>query len=214
MGSSGESPLRPLFVGAYGTGPKPVILRRPRGFKHPHVKNLVFQDVHFKAGFSLLERFDNVMFDHVDFSDTESSFMGQVMRKAPASPCARCKFLDAYHETVKNEGGAWDPNANRMSGFYMQDIDGVLIDGVFMAIITAGRMTFSPMAALKAGNLRACIAIICMSRTASRISPCATRSACERVGRRAIPRRWLCRGQPLSRQQCRVQREWRVQKRG
>jgi len=129
MGSSGESPLRPLFVGAYGTGPKPVILRRPRGFKHPHVKNLVFQDVHFKAGFSLLGRFDNVMFDHVDFSDKESSFMG---KESTGVTMRKCKFVDAYNETVNNEGGAWDPNANRESGFYMQDIDGVRLEGLFL----------------------------------------------------------------------------------
>jgi hypothetical protein len=127
-GASGESELHPLYVGAWGDGPKPVIPQYQMIFQNV-TSNLVIQDIHFAGGLTLLDG-NNIIFDNVTFTKdglTVQNSFGVTVRNS--------EFYDIYIEDPRNSTETWNPSWNKCQGLFVGNVDGVLVENNFFDMI-------------------------------------------------------------------------------
>ncbi len=124
-GANGESALHPLYVGAFGEGAKPNLTGRVEIFQNDS-SHIVFQNLEISGGFGTLELRDNLLLSDMKFSSELT------VQNAKGATIQNSDFLDIIRDSPVNSGGVWDQNANRISGIYAANSDGVLIrDNVF-----------------------------------------------------------------------------------
>ncbi|MCU0906561.1 MAG: hypothetical protein MUF73_03755 [Rhodobacteraceae bacterium] len=118
--ASGESPMNPLYVGAWGEGTRPVVTQDQYSWQ----PNVVFQGLHFTGGLRILGGDGNVIID-----DTMFTKQSLVVQEVPGVTVRNSHFFDIVRDAPQNTGATWDPGANRMTAFYVSGVDGLLIDG-------------------------------------------------------------------------------------
>lgn len=124
----GESPLHPLFIGAWGTGSKPEIIRGQKS-NFP-AKNIVVQDVYFAKGFGFLGTKQNILYDNVEASGGVG-IQGTGEGGHTAITLRNSMIRDVWHSEPSGErGGRWGAIKNRASGLYTTKVTGFLFDGV------------------------------------------------------------------------------------
>jgi hypothetical protein len=123
--AGGESALHPLYIGSYGDGARP-ILTAGQYVMRAGQENIVFQGLHFTGGVVVLPPAGNMIID-----DTTFTSESLVVQDVPGVTVRNSNFIDIYEETPQNSGAFWDVGANRTSGFYVQGVEGLLIEGNF-----------------------------------------------------------------------------------
>jgi len=118
--NNGESEMHPLFVGAWGTGDKPVV-REEFTLAGNSSKNLVIQDIQFKGSVRIIEA-ENVIFDDISVRDD-----GMMIWKSESVTVRNSDFVDISREASK-DGGGWDAGPDRVSGLFANFSDGVLLE--------------------------------------------------------------------------------------
>ncbi|MBW4710784.1 hypothetical protein KX928_23585 [Roseobacter sp. YSTF-M11] len=121
----GEGPLHPLYIGAYGTGPDPIVATSMMAAQF-----LVVQDIHFGSK----QSFTNRSFMMVDgcFSQSTTNFQGL---QFPVRYCTlrRHRGWDiSYHPAPVS--GQWPVKSTREQSCYLSNHENVLIEDVFFDV--------------------------------------------------------------------------------
>ena len=123
-GTSGDSELNPVFIGAWGEGDRPEITNRFMT-ELADSSNVVIQDIHFSGGIFLLNAhnfvFDNVLVTGSGASAQDSS--GITFRNS--------EFLDIHTEEPADGGDTWQPHINKNTALYSNYTDGILLENLF-----------------------------------------------------------------------------------
>ncbi|MEM1340761.1 MAG: hypothetical protein AAGF68_00480 [Pseudomonadota bacterium] len=126
----GESELHPVYIGAYGDGPKPIIDFKTN-MVHDGAFNVVFQglDVHGNIHFNADS--ENIVFD--DMSFTSGKGYPIVAKDVAALTIRNSDFIDVIRtEDIVADGGNWATGDNRMQAIYITRSDGVLMEDLFI----------------------------------------------------------------------------------
>ena len=125
-GASGESPLHPLFIGAWGDGAAPKITSVAYLFQNLS-QNIVVQGVEFSNGL-MATQLRNVLFDNVIFSGNEAVFNSRSLTEGLTIRNSIVRDVWITVPVDKDGDGVWDPFDARKSGIYVENVDGVLLD--------------------------------------------------------------------------------------
>ncbi|WOI56566.1 hypothetical protein [Palleronia sp. LCG004] len=112
--SDGESDIHPLYVGAWGEGEKPVLGDRVHIWQDPS-QNVVVQGLEIDG--ARVMKGGNLLFDDVTFDGSQVTIQG-LFGAIDGATLHGTTIIDAT-------------NGGRTSGFYGENIDGLLIDKVF-----------------------------------------------------------------------------------
>jgi hypothetical protein len=122
-GVRGESPLHPVLITAYGEGQSPVLGAGIRGIKD-NIGNIVLQDLAVTSGFGLHSG-QNMLIENVEVTGATinlQNMTGLTLRGSAS--------LDAFNSHPrKTDKGIWSPSPNRMSGLFVKNSNGILIEG-------------------------------------------------------------------------------------
>lgn len=124
-GAEGESELHPQYIGAYGEGDRPVIAEDSVRMYQDHSQNIVIQNITFKGGFQAIWG-DNLLLEDIEVTDEEMSIAGV--------DGFTIRDSDIHHVTAdapSSGGDLWGPASDRISGLYVTQSEGVLIEGNF-----------------------------------------------------------------------------------
>jgi hypothetical protein len=154
---SGESPLHPLFVGAWGTGDRPKILTKER-INRRQSSDIVVQDIDFERGFDTLAVVENLLFDNLR-AGYDYGFQGmQGLDDPNLGITVRNTILkDVWRDTPSgdtsgtNFDGLWSPFANRQAGLFVRGTVGLLLDGLVFDHI-GWAPDFAPDGSLEGGH--------------------------------------------------------------
>lgn len=119
-GASGESELKPLFIGAFGSGEKPLIKDQLLQFQDTSA-NFVVEDLHFAARVVFLDA-QNALLNQVTFNDSLSTQHSQGVTIRNSS------FIDIVRDEPVN-GNEWEAHLDRISGYYSHNVQGLLLEG-------------------------------------------------------------------------------------
>lgn len=125
-GSSGESELHPLYMGAWGTGARPVLTEALQGFGGSF-DNFVIQGVEFHNGATILDG-SNVIFDDVVFTDEQLNLQGGF-----GMTIRNSSFYDIVTDITEAgsiSNGTWQ-SGDFTQGTFVHNIDGLLIENSF-----------------------------------------------------------------------------------
>lgn len=118
-GAAGESALNPMYVGAYGEGTDPRIGGTIYIFQD-QVSHIVIQGIDATHMRTLLGQ--NLLFD--DVSVTKN---GLVAENVKNFSLVNSDITDVAQTTPLNAGKTWDAGANKISGVYIANTDGVFL---------------------------------------------------------------------------------------
>ena len=130
---SGESADHPMVVGAYGDGPRPVIdgsLRMWATHRHVVLRDL---EIHQPGKFALdvLGTIENLYLENLLLRGGESRIQGDGSDPHRGITLRRSMILDGHHPEPY-AGDDWsDAHANRLSGIYIANVDGLLVEENF-----------------------------------------------------------------------------------
>ena len=129
--SSGESPLNPLYIGAWGEGDTPEITSRVEMFK-ADLKNIVTQDISFTEGVRILNSHKNILFDNVEFSREEVVIQGTGGRHEGIT-LRNSSIADVWQDAPNDpEADFWSAHKDRESGLYAASTNGLLLEGLIV----------------------------------------------------------------------------------
>jgi len=127
----GESPLCPIVIGAYGEGPRPIVLGRIHAIKNYPRGNIVIRDLHRQGrGFSLNGVIENLLIENVLMDNASSSVQGRTR----CVTIRRCVIRNCHKDTPPNpnnkpdHGWARDPLRNRHQGLFANGVRGLLVE--------------------------------------------------------------------------------------
>ena len=121
-GVDGESELNPLYIGAYGDGAAPVLSDEIKIFQ-AESSHIVFDGVHFEKGANILWG-ENILLNNI-ISEGELNVQnidGFTLRDS--------EVLDAVKPEPVNTGQDWHQSNDRISGIFIKNSEGVLIEQV------------------------------------------------------------------------------------
>ena len=128
----GESPLHPIFIGAWGTGEAPRITGRPRFWQKPS-ENVVVRDLNFRSGFSASAVQKNFVFENVS-SDNQLNIQGTNDIPIKSITFRNSIIKDSYRTNPGSnnvtEDGKWTAHTSRSAGLFVRGVEGLLFDGV------------------------------------------------------------------------------------
>ncbi|MEM0947213.1 MAG: hypothetical protein AAGK37_07385 [Pseudomonadota bacterium] len=124
-GTFGESPLNPIYVGAWGEGERP-ILENPPYAGAGKVGNLVYQGIHFDDVVKTTGM-TNVLVDDALFTSRGLSANGG----AQGITVRDSAFYEIHREEPVDENGdgIWDPKGS--VGLFADNMEGLLLEGNF-----------------------------------------------------------------------------------
>ncbi|AZQ68508.1 hypothetical protein EF888_16030 [Silicimonas algicola] len=121
--TDGEDPLHPLYVGAYGSGDKPILteefLQNNEGST-----NLVVQGLEFRGGVFFAQAGGNIIFDDISVKYVEMDVMHQ-----DGVTVRNSDFTDVHNEAPVN--AEWQGSWDRAQGIFANFNNGVLLEGNF-----------------------------------------------------------------------------------
>ena len=127
----GESPLTPIYIGAYGDGPRP-ILEGVGAIKNYPRRNIVIRDLHLHGkGLKLLGsgKLENLLFENLLLDNAS----GAVITPRRVT-IRRCVIKNCHRESPPNPknkpdtGWAREPLRNRHQGLFANAVRGLLIE--------------------------------------------------------------------------------------
>lgn len=121
--SNGESELHPIVIGAYGEGADPVINSTVKLYQENSV-NIVVRDIDVQGAMVL--QGGNLLVDGVSFSGQNGSINIQNM---DGFTLRNSDIVDVFRETAVDDADTWNPHLNRISGGYIKNVEGLLIEG-------------------------------------------------------------------------------------
>ncbi|MGZ2260018.1 calcium-binding protein [Roseobacter sp. A03A-229] len=122
----GESELHPLVITSYGDGEKPIIGSAQNSYPGG---NIVIQDIEFGRG-AKFQAGENILADDISVTDREltaKNIDGFTLRNSD--------IIDVFreqHESNNQHNGKWGLHNDRISGFFANDVDGLLIEGLLV----------------------------------------------------------------------------------
>ncbi|WP_207101618.1 right-handed parallel beta-helix repeat-containing protein [Paracoccus shandongensis] len=124
-GTNGESPLNPVFIGAYGEGTDPKITNAVQLYQEDS-KHVVLQGVDITSAMVL--QGGNLLFDRI----TVSGEGGLNIQNAAGFTLLDSDITDVTRKSPVSADAIWQPHINRMAGAYIANSDGVLLkDNLF-----------------------------------------------------------------------------------
>jgi hypothetical protein len=120
-GASGESELNPLHIGAYGEGEDPNLTSKLNIYQAA-TNNLVIQGIDFENGVQILAG-SNILLDNVSITGGETN-----VQNIDGITFYRVDITDVAHDAPVRIGDTWEPSPNRISGLFIKNSDGVLIE--------------------------------------------------------------------------------------
>ena len=121
-GAEGESALHPVVIGAYGTGDAPIVNDMVRAYQETS-KHIVVRDIHMKGGFQALQG-ENIILDHL------FSTVGEInVQNVDRFTMHNITVMDSFYDAPVGDPAIWQAHLNRKSGAYIQNSNGVLIEG-------------------------------------------------------------------------------------
>lgn len=124
--SSGESALNPLFVGAYGEGGKPII-RDTIEIYQDNSNHVVIQDLDLRGGMMSLQG-TNLLLDQISMSGKG----GLTIQNVTHVTLNDGIITDVVRDSPVDGGPKWEAHTNRMTGAYIANSTGVLIEGALL----------------------------------------------------------------------------------
>ncbi|VDS10768.1 hypothetical protein PARHAE_03987 [Paracoccus haematequi] len=122
-GASGESALNPMYIGAYGQGDDPLIRGTIKIFQD-QVSHVVIQNIDATNVNALLG--ENLLFDNISVT-----LDGMSVENVKNFSLVDSDIIDVARLKPLNGGKIWDAGANRVSGVYVANSDGVFLGGNF-----------------------------------------------------------------------------------
>ncbi len=123
-GAMGESELHPQLITSYGSGDKPVI-HSTFSVSQSEAANIVAKDLEFTGGFKALLG-ENLLADGVSVTDG-----GISIQNVDGFTFRNSDVVDVVREEPENDGATWDPSNNRVSGIFVKNTHGLLIENTF-----------------------------------------------------------------------------------
>ncbi len=124
-GADGESEMNPLYIGAYGEGEDPIIPDEVEMFYDPH-ENVVISNIHLTGG-ALINNSENVILHDMIVTDGEL-----VVQGGENITLHDVAIYGIHNDSPTNGGDEWDPSSDRISGLFVKDVDGLLLDSLFV----------------------------------------------------------------------------------
>jgi hypothetical protein len=125
--ASGESPLHPLYVGAWGEGEPPILTTRQEIIASP-AQNMVLEDVMLASGASIVGNPTTWRFQNIIFNRVRSTKREIVITRVEGITVRDSLIYDCWQD-APNNGTSWD-GGDREMGMYADGSDGIFIDGV------------------------------------------------------------------------------------
>lgn len=123
-GTRGESALNPVLIGAYGEGERPIVANT-QIYNTPENENIVMRGLAFTDGLKILQGRNYLLEDlgirHETL--TAQDVDGFTLRNSD--------IIDVYR-TEPNSPDFWQPHINRLSGFYANGVEGLLVENNFV----------------------------------------------------------------------------------
>ena len=129
-GVNGESPLNPIYIGAWGEGDAPEIAARARMYQADQ-SNFVIQDVAFTKGMGILNSHENLLFDNIEISGRGAAIQGTGGERHDGVTLRNSSIADVWSESPPNpDDDVWSPHQSRNTGLFASNIDGLLFEGL------------------------------------------------------------------------------------
>ena len=119
-GTHGESELHPIYVGAYGSGSKPLVTSQVQIFQNSN-DNIVIQDIAFSKGVMALSG-NNILMDNVYVTGTD----GLNIQNIHGFTLQNSNIIDVIKPAPAN-GSSWVPHADRASGAFFKNTHDLLL---------------------------------------------------------------------------------------
>ncbi len=116
----GETPLHPLYIGAYGSGARPMIAAPVKTIAK--TRNVVIQGLAFSNRLRLFN-VSNYLLDDILVTGREIS-----LRNVTRLTLRRAVVFDVAREAPVKNATTWGPHANRISGIFMTKSRGILLE--------------------------------------------------------------------------------------
>jgi hypothetical protein len=165
-GRRGESPLHPMLVGAWGSGPAPVLGNPPK-FQPGFGRCVVVQDIRMSPG---TESFQHAQLSWVALDGFEGAGdRGEITGNTATTnfvargiTIRRTKLTDVTPEvSVNGPGATWAVKSDRVSSYFTSGFDGLLIEKFVNDISGWGtgydRLTFSSNAPQPPSSYSHCV---------------------------------------------------------
>jgi hypothetical protein len=119
-GTTGESALHPVYIGAYGSGDMPLIHSGTKLTKFS--ENIVIKDIQLGDGVTALQG-SNLLIDNVRLNGESNiqNLDGFTLRNSEALDIVR-------DDPVRSNATLWSGHADRISGIFVKNTDGILIE--------------------------------------------------------------------------------------
>lgn len=123
-GTQGESALNPILISSYGEGERPIITQS-QVYNTPDNANIVIRDLTFADGLRIFQG-RNFLLEEVSIRhDTLAA------KQVDNFTLRHSDIIDVFRDEPISKG-MWQPHVNRISGFYANDVDGLLIENNFV----------------------------------------------------------------------------------
>ncbi|WP_103174343.1 right-handed parallel beta-helix repeat-containing protein [Paracoccus sp. SY] len=123
-GTQGESALNPILISSYGEGERPIITKS-QIYNTSNNANIVIRDLTFTDGLKIFKG-KNFLLEEVSIRHdtlTAEDVDNFTLRNSD--------IIDVFRDESVSKG-MWQPHVNRISGFYANDVDGLLIENNFV----------------------------------------------------------------------------------
>ena len=123
-GANGESPLHPSLITAWGKGDAPVIHSVVNAYQDKS-DNIVISDLALTGGLQH-HGGENLIVDGLEISARPVS-----VQNVDGFTFRNSEIVDVFQTEPQNKGATWAASANRITGFFNKNSDGVLIENSF-----------------------------------------------------------------------------------
>lgn len=123
-GTQGESALNPVLISSYGEGDRPIITQS-QIYNTPVNANIVIRGLTFTDGLQMIQG-KNYLLEDVGIRNetlTAKQVEGFTLRNSD--------IIDVFR-SESNSNGIWQPHINRISGFFANSNEGLLVENNFV----------------------------------------------------------------------------------
>ncbi len=121
-GSSGESAINPIVIGAYGEGTDPIITDQIQIYQDA-TNHLILKDLDITGGFMALKG-KNILLDHITVKENE----GLNIQNVNGFTLRNSDIIDIVRNHPIDNDVVWNAHLNRASGAYIANTLGILFE--------------------------------------------------------------------------------------
>lgn len=123
-GTQGESEMHPVLITAYGEGDRPLIVNA-QNWNTPDNHNIVIKGIAFDSGLQIHQG-SNYLLEDLSFKHK-----GFTVQITDGVTLRNSSIIDVFRTESVSED-IWSPHINRISGVFANDVDSLLIEGLFV----------------------------------------------------------------------------------